>query len=64
MEADILMQLLFLYFMYQILCVMLTIRKSQRERMVNMFADGLRKEKNKKRKGCNTRMIKTVINNK
>lgn len=44
MEADILMQLLFLYFfMYQILCVMLTIRKSQRERMVKYVRRWLEK---------------------
>ena len=44
MEADILMQLLFLYFMYQILCVMLTIRKFQRERMVKYVRRWLEKD--------------------
>ena len=54
MEADILMQLLFLYFMYQILCVMLTFRKFQRERMVKYVRRWLetrettRKEKREK----------------
>ena len=43
MEADILMQLLFLYFMYQILCVILTIRKFQRERMVKYVRRWLEK---------------------